>query len=303
MPIETVELTHVYMTGTPRAVTALDRVTLAIGDGEAVGIVGPTGSGKSTLVQHFNGLLRPTQGRVLVDGVDLWARDAKERRAHQAFLREVRRKVGLIFQFPEQQLFEETVFDDVAFGPRNLGLGEAEVAQRVREALRAVGLEEADGPGLERRSPFSLSGGQMRRVAIAGVLAMRPQTLILDEPTAGLDPRGRLGLIEALVRLRRERGLTLVVVSHNMEDLVRLVDRVVVLERGRVVLDGPTREVFAQGRVLRSLGLDVPPVVALLEGLAARGADVRTDLLRPEEAADEIASWLRRREEGIAGVR
>lgn len=310
MSIETVNLVHVYMPGTPRAIAAVDGVSLRLEDGEAVGIMGPTGSGKSTLVQHFNGLLRPTSGRVLIDGEDLWnrqeeqpsqgadkplGRGAKGRDRRKADLRAVRRKVGLIFQFPEHQLFEETVFDDVAFGPRNLGLGEAEVKARVAEALAIVGLAgTGDGAGgIERRSPFGLSGGQMRRVAIAGVLAMKPRTLVLDEPTAGLDPRGRQALLDTLLRLHHDLGLTLVVVSHNMEDLARLVDRVVVLDKGRIVELGPTRQVFSQVERLRALGLDAPPVVCLMRALAARGAAVRTDLLDAAEAAGEIDRWLR----------
>ncbi|RJQ07283.1 MAG: energy-coupling factor transporter ATPase [Bacillota bacterium] len=293
MSIETVDLTHVYMAGTPNALTAVDRVSLRMGDGEAVGIMGPTGSGKSTLVQHFNGLLRPTSGRVLVDGEDLWRADETHRRGRKADLRSIRRKVGLIFQFPEHQLFEETVYEDIAFGPRNLGLGEAETRERVADALSAVGLAGDAVEDISRRSPFSLSGGQMRRVAIAGVLAMQPGTLVLDEPTAGLDPRGRRGLLEALIRLRRERNLTLIVVSHNMEDLASLTERVLVLDRGRVVEEGPTRQVFSRLDVLRELGLDAPPVVSLMQGLAARGAEVRTDLLDPAEAAAEIERWMR----------
>lgn len=294
MSIETVDLTHVYLEGTPRAIVAVDRVSLRIADGEAVGIVGPTGSGKSTLVQHFNGLLRPTSGRVLVDGRDLWGRED----GGKPNLRAVRQKVGLIFQFPEQQLFEETVFADVAFGPRNLGLPESEVRERVVEALGQVGLGGDEAESLCRRSPFGLSGGQMRRVAIAGVLAMRPRTLVLDEPTAGLDPRGRQGLLEALERLHREGGLTLVVVSHNMEDLARLAERIIVLERGRVVEDGAARDVFVQADCLRRLGLDAPAVVRLMRALAERGARVRTDLVDPSDAAREIVRWLEAREEG-----
>ncbi len=324
MSIETVDLVHVYMPGTPRAIAAVDGVSLRLEDGEAVGIMGPTGSGKSTLVQHFNGLLRPTSGRVLIDGEDLWGRqdpgssdgatgrdgraggrdgrgvEGRDRR--KTDLRAVRRKVGLIFQFPEHQLFEESVFDDVAFGPRNLGLGEVEVKARVAEALAIVGLAGAgDGAGgIERRSPFGLSGGQMRRVAIAGVLAMKPRTLVLDEPTAGLDPRGRQALLDTLLRLHHDLGLTLVVVSHNMEDLARLVDRIVVLDRGRIVETGSTRQIFSQVERLRALGLDAPPVVRLMLALAGRGAGVRTDLLDAAEAAEEINRWLRERGGGRA---
>lgn len=308
MSLETIDLVHIYMPGTPQALAAVDGVSLKLEDGEAVGIMGPTGSGKSTLVQHFNGLLRPTSGRVLVDGEDLWSRggDGPEERGRAARqrrrvdLRAVRRKVGLIFQFPEHQLFEETVFDDIAFGPRNLGLRDAEIKERVDEALEIVGLAGGDaggddGTAIARRSPFGLSGGQMRRVAIAGVLAMKPKTLVLDEPTAGLDPRGRQGLLETLLRLHHDLGLTLVVVSHNMEDLARLADRVLVLDNGRIVEQGPTREVFRRVDRLRALGLDAPPVVRLMQSLAQRGADVRTDLLDAPEAAEEIGRWLKGR--------
>jgi len=301
MSIETIDLTHVYMAGTTRAITAVDGFNLRVGDGEAVGIVGPTGSGKSTLVQHFNGLLRPTSGRVLVDGEDLWsplpARDGRtsERRHRpgKADLRKVRQKVGLIFQFPEHQLFEEKVYDDIAFGPRNLGLPAADVADRVTTALDMVGVRGAEAEALGSRSPFSLSGGQMRRVAIAGVLAMRPATLVLDEPTAGLDPRGRRELLEALVKLREEWGLTLIIVSHNMEDLARLVSRVVVMNRGRLVADGPVRYIFQDADGLRDLGLDAPTATVLMQELSCRGARVRTDIIDPAEAATEIDRWLR----------
>ena len=302
MSIETRDLTHVYMSGTPRAIAAVDGISLRIEDGEAVGIMGPTGSGKSTLVQHFNGLLRPTSGHVLVDDTDLWGAGAAGRgRGRRVDLRGVRRKVGLIFQFPEHQLFEETVLADVSFGPRNLGLPEAEIKDRVAEALRIVGLGVDGAEGIGRRSPFGLSGGQMRRVAIAGVLAMRPSTLVLDEPTAGLDPRGRAGLLDTLADLHHKLGLTLVVVSHNMEDLAFLVDRVIVLDKGKIVGDGPTREVFSRPDRLRSLGLDAPPVVGLMHALAARGAKVRTDLLYPEEAVAEIMRWLGTRAKGQRG--
>lgn len=279
------KVTHVFMPGSPFMTTAIQDISLTIEDGEFVGLIGHTGSGKSTLIQHINGLLKPTSGRVEVGGIDTARKGADMVR--------LRRMVGLVFQYPEHQLFEETVADDVAFGPRNLGLGEDEVKERVREALEAVGFRGDDAAAIGRRSPFGLSGGQMRRVAVAGVLAMRPGTLVLDEPTAGLDPRGRQGLLDTLLRLHRERGLTLVVVSHNMEDLARLVDRVIVLDRGRVVLKGPTRQVFGDPDRLRELGLDAPPVVTLLRDLARRGAVVRTDLLEPAEAAAEIDRWLR----------
>ncbi len=274
-------LTHVYLRGTPFEAVALEGVDLVIRRGECVGVVGRTGSGKSTLVQHFNGLLRPTEGSVWVDGVRLDGRGET--------VREVRRRVGLVFQYPEHQLFEETVFQDVAFGPRNLGLDPEEVEERVRESLRWVGLDpERFGP----RSPLSLSGGEMRRVAIAGVLAMRPKVLVLDEPTAGLDPRGRREILEHIRRWRREQHLTVVLVSHSMDDVARLCDRVVVLHRGRVFLDAPVREAFAQADRLRGVGLDVPRVTDVLLRLRAGGLPVRTDCLTVEEACEEIVSAL-----------
>lgn len=276
-------LTHVYLRGTPFESTALRGVDLLIRRGECLGILGPTGSGKSTLVQHFNGLLRPTEGRVWVDGVEV--------RPGTAAAREVRRKVGLLFQYPEHQLFEATVFDDVAFGPRNLGLDTGEVEERVRESLRWVGLDpDRFGP----RSPFSLSGGEMRRVAIAGVLAMRPQVLVLDEPTAGLDPEGRRELLARIRELHRKAGLTVVFISHRMDDVARLCQRVVVLHRGQVFLDAPVREAFRQADRLRSIGLDVPGVADVLLRLRAAGLNVRCDRLTVAEACEEIVRVLRR---------
>lgn len=314
MPIETRNLSHIYLAGTARAVRALDEVSLHIADGEAVGVMGATGSGKSTLVQHFNGLLRPSSGQVLVDGRDLWAADASEgpgrhsggrrgrrRRRARSDLRWVRQKVGLIFQFPEQQLFEETVFDDVAFGPRNLGLGEDEVEERVHQSLARVGLDSDEARELGRRSPFTLSGGQMRRVAIAGVLAMRPAVLVLDEPTAGLDPQGRRDLLAALRRLHDTQRITLVVVSHHMEDLAALARRLIVLERGHVVLDGPAEHVFGQSDRLAALGLEAPATVALLQSLVERGAEVDAAALDPSAAAAELDRWLRAGRPGLPG--
>lgn len=269
-------VSYVYAAGTPLETVALRDVSLTVADGEMVGIIGPTGSGKTTLVQHFNGLLRPTSGRVLVDGVHTSSR--------RASMRDIRRRVGLIFQYPEQQLFEETVFEDVAFGPRNLGLEAAEVAERVEEALRRVGLD----PGIGRRSPYELSGGQTRRVAIAGVLAMRPQAVVLDEPTAGLDPRGRDEILGHLQAVHGEGGVTVVLVSHSMRDVARLARRVVVLDRGRVVLDGPARQVFAHAEELEAMGLGAPPMVDLMRRLRQRGRPVSLDVLTVEEARREI---------------
>lgn len=270
------KLSHVYGKGTPFATVALESIDLTVADGEFVGLIGPTGSGKSTLIQHLNGLLKPTAGRVLVDGTDL-----NEAGAGRA----ARRKVGLVFQFPEYQLFEESVFADVAFGPKNLGLSEGEVKERVEEALVAVGLNPGE---VGERSPFALSGGQMRRVALAGVLAMRPSVLILDEPTSGLDPRGREEILGYVAGLHRKKGLTVVLVSHNMEDVARLVSRVVVLCRGCVIMDGPTRDVYQRGAELKAIGLDVPPVTGVLQELARRGVPVAPRALTVEEAAAEV---------------
>ncbi len=274
-------LVHVYLRGTPFESVALRGVDLAVRRGECLGLVGPTGSGKSTLVQHFNGLLRSTEGRVVVDGVEV--------RPGTAAVRDVRRKVGLLFQYPEHQLFEATVFDDVAFGPRNLGLDPEEVAERVRESLGWVGLDpDRFGP----RSPFSLSGGEMRRVAIAGVLAMRPQVLVLDEPTAGLDPAGRREILARVRELHRKARLTVVLISHSMDDVARLCQRVVVLHQGRVFLDAPVREAFAQADRLRRIGLDVPRATDVLLRLRAAGLPVRCDRLTVEEACEEIVRVL-----------
>ncbi len=277
------DLTHVYLSGTPLASVALQGVTLTIHRGESVGILGPTGSGKSTLAQLFAGLLRPTAGRIWVDGVDLTTRRVDRKG--------ILRRIGIVFQYPEHQLFEETVFDDVAFGPRNLGLPPEEVAERVEEALRLVGL---DPEAFMHRSPLSLSGGEMRRVAIAGVLAMRPEVLILDEPTAGLDPQGRRALLALIRKLRMDRrDLTVVFISHRMDDVAQVCDRVVVLHQGRVYLDAPVREAFREALRLREVGLDVPRVTEVLGRLRAAGLPVRPDRLTVEEACTEIVRALR----------
>lgn len=276
MSLAVERLSHVYQPGTPWEVAALSDVDLKIEAGESVAIIGATGSGKSTLVQHFNGLLKPTSGTVKVDGHDIWARGADRR--------QVRRRVGLIFQYPEQQLFEETVAADIAFGPKNLDVGEKEIKDRVRRAMELVGL----APELAERSPFELSGGQMRRVAIAGVLAMEPGILILDEPTAGLDPRGRQDILQRIADLHRRRGKTIVMVSHNMEEIAHTVERIVVMSQGTVVMDGPTREIFSQGERLRTLGLDVPEMTRLMEQLSARGWPVPPTALSVDEAEQII---------------
>ena len=282
MPIVIEHLNYVYMSGGPYETHALDDVSLTIEDGEFVGLIGHTGSGKSTLVQHLNGLLLPSSGKITVDGLDI-ADKATDRRA-------IRRKVGLVFQYPENQLFEETVEKDIAFGPRNLGLDEAEIDRRVRDAMRKVAL---DYDALHERSVFELSGGQMRRVAIAGVLAMEPRTLVLDEPCAGLDPRGREEILGLIRDLHRDTGATIVMVSHSMDDVASLAERVIVMNHGKVAMDGAPRDVFSRGAQLRAIGLDVPQAVLLADKLRERGFDVPQGVYRVEEIKAVI--------EGIVG--
>jgi energy-coupling factor transport system ATP-binding protein len=275
MRIQVEDLTHVYAPGTFFERVALRQVNLQIAAGERVGILGPTGSGKSTLAQHLAGLLKPTAGRVLLDGVPV----------HSA-PQDHRLQVGIAFQYPEDQIFEQTVFREVAFGPRNLGLDEAEVTARVRWALEMVDLNPETK---SQRMPFTLSGGEMRRVALAGILAMRPRVLILDEPTAGQDPQSRRGLLARILAWQEETGLTLVIVSHALEELGQAVERLVVLKEGQVVTDGPTRHILSDVPLLNAIGLDVPEPVKLLRALRHRGRKVRTDLLSAAEAATEIA--------------
>ncbi len=252
-------LTHVYSAGTPFQKTAVENLSLSIPSGQFVGLLGHTGSGKSTFVQHLNALLKPTAGLVLVDGEDI-NKDKKTRRA-------VKNKVGLVFQYPEYQLFEETVFADIAFGPRNMDLGKEEIEERVRQAADFVGVEEE----LFQRSPLELSGGQKRRVAIAGVIAMRPGVLILDEPTAGLDPAGCRQIMDNICRYRRETGATVIIVSHNMDDAARLTERLIVFDHGHVAMDGSPEQVFSQPEELVKIGLNVPQATRLAMELRARG--------------------------------
>ena len=277
MSIVIENLTHTYMPGSPFQATAIHGVSLTIRDGEFIGLIGHTGSGKSTLIQHLNGLLRPSSGRVLIDGKDLFAKDTDKR--------EVRRKVGLVFQYPENQLFEETVAADIAFGPKNLGLSPEEVDARVRDACAQVHL---DYETFKDRSVFELSGGQMRRAAIAGVLAMQPQTLILDEPCAGLDPRGRDEILGLVRELQRTRGTTVVMVSHSMDDVAALVSRVIVMNRGQIAMDGTPREIFRQGEALRAMGLDVPEAARLAARLREKGFDVPEDAYLHGELLEAI---------------
>lgn len=277
MLIEVKGLAHVYMQGTPFEVSALKETNLQIARGSITGIIGQTGSGKSTLVQHFNGLLTPSKGRVFFDGRDIWA--------GKTLLREVRRRVGLLFQYPEEQLFEDRVYDDVAFGIKNLKLSPAEEAERVKRALQQVNL---DYQGVKDRSPFSLSGGEKRRAAMAGVLVMNPELLILDEPTAGLDPRGRREILREIKELHREENLTVVIVSHSMEDIAWLAEELVVLQDGEIILRGTPREVFAGEERLKEAGLAVPEVNQVLKGLKESGYDIQTEIYTLEEAEEEI---------------
>ncbi len=277
MPIVIEKLTHTYMPDSPFQATAIHDVDLTIEDGAFIGLIGHTGSGKSTLIQHLNGLLRPTSGRVLVDGKDLFDKGTDKR--------EVRRKVGLVFQYPENQLFEENVAADIAFGPKNLGLSKEEIAARVKEACRQV---QIDYEAFKDRSVFELSGGQMRRVAIAGVLAMQPETLILDEPCAGLDPQGRDEILSLIRRLHEEKGTTVIMVSHSMDDVAALVDRVIVMNKGGIAMDGTPREVFQRGEELRAMGLDVPEAAQLAARLREKGFDVPKDAYLPEELLQAI---------------
>lgn len=271
MPIEIKHLDHIYMPGSPFETKALDDVTLTIGDGEFVGLIGHTGSGKSTLVQHLNGLMKPDHGSVIVDGMDVSDKNTD--------LREIRRRVGLVFQYPEHQLFEETVRKDVGFGPRNLGCSEQEIEERVVKACHQVGLsdEKLD------MSPFDLSGGNKRRVAIAGVLAMRPRVLVLDEPTAGLDPRGRNELLELIRGLHEEDGNTIVMVSHSMDDISALAQRIIVMNEGRVAMDGTPREVFAHPQELVDMHLGVPAAAQLAMELRKRGYNLPDNVYTLDE--------------------
>ncbi|MFZ5966761.1 MAG: energy-coupling factor transporter ATPase [Bacillota bacterium] len=277
-------LTHIYNPGSPFETTALNNVSFSIQEGEFVGLIGHTGSGKSTLTQHLNGLLKASSGKIIVNDFEITKKDAK--------LKEIRQRVGLVFQYPEHQLFEETVYKDVAFGPTNLGLTEEEVDKRVRDAIELVGLPYEE---VKDRSPFELSGGQRRRVAIAGVVAMKPEVLILDEPTAGLDPRARDEILAQIKRLHERYKMTVILVSHSMEDIARLVDRIIVMHRGSVALMGTPREVFQHVELLENIGLGVPQITYLMKRLKELGKPIRDDVLTVEEAKREILNWIRGR--------
>ena len=283
--IETNNLTYVYSPGTPFEKTAMREVSVQVEEGDFIGVIGHTGSGKSTLVQHLNGLLRPTSGTVLLNGKDIWAEPKK--------IREVRFQVGMVFQYPEHQLFEDTVYKDIAFGPKNMGLGEEEIGQRVRKAAAAVGLREE----LLEKSPFDLSGGEKRRAAIAGVMAMEPKVLILDEPTAGLDPRGRDMILEQIRRYKEENRTTVMLVSHSMEDVARVAKKVLVMNGGQVAMLGTTEEVFSRAAELTAIGLSIPAVTRVFMGLRERGFPVGENVYTVDQAVQRLRPLLDRKPE------
>lgn len=285
MPVlETKNLTYTYGAGTPFEKTAVEDFSLAIDKGEFVGVIGHTGSGKSTLIQMLNGLIRPTSGQVLLEGRDIWAEPKK--------IRNVRFRVGLVFQYPEYQLFEETVLKDIMFGPKNMGLTDEQAKERALEAARFTGLREE----LLEKSPFELSGGEKRRAAIAGVIAMDPEVLILDEPTAGLDPMGRDVLLAQIGQYHRERGNTVLLVSHSMEDIGRAADRLLVMNAGRKAYFAPTREVFSQGEELEKIGLRVPQITKIMRELKKLGWPVEPATLTVDDALKQLIPFLRRKE-------
>ncbi len=284
MSIRVENLKHIYDKGMPTESLALDNISFQVEDGQMFGIIGHTGSGKSTLLQHLNGLLKPEEGHIFIGDVDITSPDIA--------MTEIRKRIGLVFQYPEYQLFEETVAKDVAFGPRNLGLSEEEIEERVKEAIELVGL---DYEVFKDRSPFDLSGGQKRRVAIAGVIAMRPEVLILDEPTAGLDPKAHKDVLMMVEEVHRRTGNITILVSHNMADIARLCDNILVIDGGKVVTVGTPKEVFAHRQELSAVGLDLPPITQLTEALRQRGMDIPDTILSVDEAAEEIAKALGRK--------
>lgn len=278
--LELKNLSYVYGTGTPFEKTAVNNLSLSIEKGEFIGIMGHTGSGKSTLVQMLNGLMKPTSGQVLLDGEDIWA-NPKD-------IRKIRFKVGMVFQYPEYQLFEETVAKDIAFGPTNMGKSGAELEKAVNDAARFTGLKDE----LLEKSPFDLSGGEKRRAAIAGVIAMNPEVLVLDEPTAGLDPMGRDVLLRQIVQYHKERKNTVILVSHSMEDIARVADKIIVMNKSNLVMFDKTKEVFSKGRELEKIGLRVPQITKIMLELREKGFNVPEGILTVDEAMDCISSLL-----------
>ena len=286
MAIKLENINYIYGLGTELVVDALKDINLEIGDGEFVGVIGHTGSGKSTLVQHLNGLMKPSSGHIYFDGQDIYAEGYS--------MKQHRSKVGLVFQYPEHQLFEVDIMSDVCFGPKNLGMNKEEAEKTAKEALTLVGLDES----YYKRSPFDLSGGQKRRVAIAGVLAMKPKMLILDEPTAGLDPQGRKEILDLISSLRKDAGITIVLVSHSMEDVAEYVDRIIVMNKGCVAFDGQPKEVFSHYKELEEMGLAAPQVTYIVHELKAKGLDVKTNAITIEEAAKDILAALKSHKKG-----
>lgn len=280
--IETRNLSYTYSPGTPFRKDAITDITFTAQKGDFIGIIGHTGSGKSTLVQHLNGLLRPTSGQVFVNGINIWQQPKK--------IRSVRFKVGLVFQYPEHQLFEETAYKDIAFGPKNMGLNDDEIDKRVRLAAQFVGLREE----LLQKSPFELSGGEKRRVAIAGVMAMQPEVLILDEPTAGLDPRGRDMILQQILDYQKQNQTTVLLVSHNMEDIARSAKKVLVMNHGRIVMLDETAEVFSRAHELESIGLDVPAVTRIFMSLRKSGFNVGPNAYTVKQAYDRLLPLLKK---------
>lgn len=285
MSIKAVDLCYEYGVGTAFEQKALKNINFEIKDGEFVGLIGHTGSGKSTLIQHLNGLIKATSGDILYHGTSIYSEGYK--------MKELRGKVGLVFQYPEHQLFEADVFSDVCFGPKNLGCSKEEIEKRARHALSLVGMDES----FYEQSPFELSGGQKRRVAIAGVLAMRPEVMILDEPTAGLDPQGRDEILDQIERLNRQHGLTILLVSHSMEDVARYVDRIMVMNKGEKVFDDRPKEVFKHYKELEAMGLAAPQVTYVVHELAEQGVQIDDTITTLEEARDAILALLQKREQ------
>ena len=283
MSIQVNNLTHIYSEGLPQESRALDGVTFTAEDGQFIGIIGHTGSGKSTLVQHLNGLLKPTEGTIVVGDTDITAPGV--------VMNDIRKKIGLVFQYPEYQLFEETVEKDVAFGPKNLGLSEEEIAVRVKESLELVGL---DYEKIRDRSPFDLSGGQKRRVAIAGVIAMKPEVLILDEPTAGLDPKAHQDVLDMVVKIHEHEKNIIILVSHNMNDVAKLADKVLVMDGGKLAMEGTPEEVFAQHGKLTGMGLALPHSAELMRLAAEKGLSFEGNFLTLDDIEEEIYNYLKK---------
>jgi len=282
MSIKIENLTYIYMPKTPFEKKAIDNVSIEINQGEFVALIGHTGSGKSTLIQHINGLLKPTSGKLLIDDIDITQKNVK--------LTNIRKKVGLVFQYPEYQLFEETIEKDIAFGPHNLGLDNDEINKRVKRAMKIVGLDYEE---FKDKSPFEISGGQKRRVAIAGVVAMQPQVLILDEPTAGLDPKGRDDILNKIVELYKENNITIILVSHSMEDVAKVANRILVMDKGKCILDGSPQKIFREIETLENVGLAVPQMTYLIRDLRNKGFNLSQDIFTIEKAKQELLKILK----------